>query len=214
MHLQHQRLEMSASRRRTRAPLASAFSLLELLIVAALILVLMSVMYSSSSGSRQTQLKVACQRNLQTLHVALQLYANDFDGSFPHVAQARTSEEVLTLLVPKYTASTEPFICPGSKEPRLPEGEPISSGRISYACYMGWRLSNATEVLLTDRQVNTAPKTVGQPLFSKDGKGPGNNHHRFGGNFLFCDGHLETAPARSPRDLTPPAGVLLLNPRP
>lgn len=214
MNICRQRLESAATPRVSGTTFAKAFSLLELLIVLALILVLVSAIYSSSSGSRQTQLRVACQKNLQTLHLALQIYANDSDGQFPVVTNPQTSEAVLTLLIPRYTSSTEPFICPGSKDPHLPEGEPIGEGRVSYACYVGWRASNATEVLLTDRQVNTDPKAAGQPLFSLDGKGPGNNHHRFGGNLLFCDGHVQMVPARSPRDLTPPSGVILVNPRP
>lgn len=214
MQFWRQRLNGPASRKVTGSIQVQAFSLLELLIVLALILVLVSAIYSSSSGSRQTQLKVACQKNLQTLHLALQIYANDFEQRFPLVTNARTSEEVLTLLVPQYTATTAPFICPGSKDAPLPEGEPFGGRRISYAYYMGWRASNATEVLLTDRQVNTDPKTAGQPVFSVDGKAPGNNHNRFGGNFLFCDGHVQTVPARTPRDLVPPPDVVLLNPRP
>jgi len=188
------------------------FSLIELLIVVALILILAVLYYGGSSRSIQSRHKAACQKNLVTLHLALQFYANDTEGAFPTVANAKTSEEPLSLLVPKYTATTEPFICPGSKDPRLPEGQSFKGQRISYAYYMGWRATNSSEVIASDRQVNRSPKTAGQPLFSIDGKGPGSNHRQYGGNLLFVDGHAEMVPNVTPRDLAPPPSVTLLNP--
>jgi prepilin-type processing-associated H-X9-DG protein len=57
-------------------------------------------------------------------------------------------------------------------------------------------------------------KTAGQLVFSTTGKPPGNNHEKSGGNFLFCDGHAESSPARAPFSMTATQGVVLLNPRP
>ena len=45
-----------------------------------------------------------------------------------------------------------------------------------------------------------------------DGKPPGNNHHQYGGNFLFCDGRTESGPATAPFSLVFTQGVVLLNP--
>ena len=191
-----------------------AFSLIELLLVLGIILVLSGLLYSSNSRSYQTRQTAACQKNLQTIALALEVYAGDSHGAFPVVKTAATSEEPLSLLVPKYTAATGPFLCPGAKESPLPEAESFAARRISYAYYMGWRSTNAGTALVTDRQVNTQPKTRGQPLFSADGKGPGSNHGKFGGNILFIDGHAEAAAAAAPFNLTPPPEISLLNPRP
>ena len=194
----------------------SGFSLLELLLVLGIMLVLGGLMYGTNSRSRQRAMQAACQKNLQTIALALQVYAGDFQSAFPVVKSAATAEEPLSLLVPRYTSATEPFICPGTKDAALPEAESFKDRRISYAYYMGWRVTNATaaaDALVTDRQVNTLPKAVGQPLFSADGQGPGRNHSKFGGNILFSDGHAETVPAVAPINLTPPPGVTLLNPR-
>jgi len=68
--------------------------------------------------------------------------------------------------------------------------------------------------LMSDRQVNTLPKNADDFAFSTNGKSPGNNHHRYGGNFLFCDGHMEMTPARIPFSLAITQGVVLLNPKP
>jgi prepilin-type N-terminal cleavage/methylation domain-containing protein/prepilin-type processing-associated H-X9-DG protein len=195
---------------------ARGFSLLELLLVLGIMLVLGGLMYGTNSRSRQRAMQASCQKNLQTIALALQVYSGDFQSAFPLVKSATTAEEPLSLLVPKYTSATEPFICPGTKDAALPEAEPFKERRISYAYYTGWRATNSTaaaDALVTDRQINTLPKAVGQPLFSADGKGPGRNHSKFGGNILFIDGHAETVPVITPINLIPPAGVALLNPR-
>jgi prepilin-type processing-associated H-X9-DG protein len=122
---------------------------------------------------------------------------------------------VLSSLVPRYTTGTEFFTCPGSKDSKLPDAQPFETRKISYAYYMGHTVQEgADQPLLSDRQVNTNPKSTGQLLFSPDGKKPGNNHNRYGGNVMFCDGSAQSSPARSAFNLTNTPGVVLLNPRP
>jgi len=188
------------------------FSLIELLIVVALLLVMTTLYWGFGSRSNQSTQQKACQKNLQKLFIALEIYANDHARQFPVVANARTSEEALDPLVPRYTADTATFICPGSKDSELPAGESLLKRKISYAFYMGRRSSDATEVLMTDKQVDTKAKSAGQNVFSTTGSPPGNNHHKYGGNLLFCDGHVELIPAQSPFSLALTQGVVLLNP--
>src|SRR5436305_464359 len=69
------------------------FSLLEMLIVLALILIMSVMLYGSGSRSYQQKQKLACQKNLLNLHIALQLFANDHEGSFPVAPGARTAED-------------------------------------------------------------------------------------------------------------------------
>jgi prepilin-type N-terminal cleavage/methylation domain-containing protein len=191
------------------------FSLIELLIVAALVLVLTSLYWESSAGSRQRQLRTNCQQDLQKIYMALQIYANDSASRFPVVPGARTSEEALSVLIPRYTVDTAVFICPASKDPPLPAGDPFAKQKISYAYYMGRRSADAQEPLLSDRQVNTDSKAAGNPVFSSTGKAPGNNHGKEGGNFLFGDGRAQWSPVNVgfPIPLTS-GGVILLNPKP
>lgn len=196
---------------RTDRAYSQAFSLLELLVTVAIILILTTMYWGSNSPSRQKQLKSACQKNLQTMHVALQIFANDHGGKFPETAGARTSEEALDELVPRYTADTSIFICPASKDSALPAGESILKRRISYAYYMG-RRSDSTLALMSDRQVDVQAKTPGQAAFSITGKGPGSNHGKSGGNFLFCDGRVEWSPVQIPFSIVLTQGVVLLNP--
>jgi prepilin-type processing-associated H-X9-DG protein len=185
-----------------------------MLVVLALLLIMVATFWSSGSRTRQEQLKKACQKNLQAIYVGLEIYANDHDGAFPVVPGARTAEEPLALLVPHYTADTAPFICPGSGDRALPSAESFAQRTISYAYYMGRRLRDASEVLMTDRQIDEQPKGQKAQVFSTTGKPPGKNHNKYGGNFLFADGRCEMSSAFTPFSLVLTQGVVLLNPKP
>ena len=196
----------------------TGFSLLELLITMALMVILTTMMYGFASAKHQRNQKQLCADNLQKIYLAMQIYANDFGGKLPENTNAATSEEVLDKLVPRYTADTSIFICPGGRDSQIPSGEPLAKHKISYAYYMGNQLptnENATPfVLMSDRQINTEPKRAGELVFSPDGKSPGNNHHKYGGNFLFSDGSVKASGPQLPFSLAFTQGVVLLNPKP
>jgi prepilin-type N-terminal cleavage/methylation domain-containing protein/prepilin-type processing-associated H-X9-DG protein len=191
----------------------SGFSLAELLVVLALMVILTTMMWGFGSESRQHAAQRACRQNLEKIYVALQIYANDFGGKLPEKTNAVSSEEPLSLLVPHYTVDTSIFICPGGKDSPLPSGVSFANRKISYAYYMGQRFGDAQQPLMSDRQINTLPKAAGEQVFSRNGKSPGNNHHKYGGNFLFGDGHVELTPPRLPFSLVTTQSVVLLNPR-
>lgn len=197
-----------------RAPQPRGFSLLELLMVMALILLLTMLFWGGRGSGRQRQQQQACQKNLQKIFIAMEIYAKDSAGGFPVVAGAKTSEEALDLLVPRYTVDTGSFVCPGSGDSALTGSEPLSRHRISYAYYMGRRAADASEALMSDEQVDTLAKAAGQPVFSTTGRKPGNNHAKSGGNVMFADGRVEPAPARPTCSLLLTQGVVLLNPKP
>ena len=193
---------------------AAGFSLVELLITLALMCVMAVMLYGFGSASHQRSQKKLCADNLQKIYLAMQIYANDFSGRLPQNTNAVTSEQVLDELVPRYTADTSIFICPGGRDSQIPSGEPLVKHKISYAYYMGRRLDTPQSVLMSDRQVDTRPKYAGEFVFSPNGKPPGNNHHKYGGNFLFCDGNVQPSPAQLTFSLAAASGVVLLNPKP
>ncbi len=195
------------------SPGAGGFSLLELLVVIAIILIVFTLYWSPNTGSKQRALKAACQANLQKIHMAFDLFANEHSGKLPAITNAHSAEEPLDLLVPQYTSDTSFFICPASSDSALPAGEPLSKHKISYAYYMGRSLTNG-QAILSDRQVDTRAKVPGQQVFSTDGKPPGNNHKGSGGNFLFGDGHVESSSANTRFALPLGPGEALLNPNP
>jgi len=188
--------------------------MIELLVVLALMVILATMYHGARSPSHQNKMKKGCEENLLKVYVAMEIYATDNHGKFPWAPGARTSEEALDLLVPRYTADTAVFICPGSKDAPLPAGESFRKSTISYAYFMGRRTADRAEPLMSDRQTDVFPKKPGDLVFSADGKMPGNNHEEFGGNFLFCDGRVESISTQAPFSIVLTQNVELLNPKP
>lgn len=178
-----------------------------------LILIMSAMYYGFDSKSAQKKQMRACEKNLQNIYLALDIHAKENGGALPVVAGAETSEAPLAQLVPRYTIASEIFICPGSKDSSLPNGEPFAERRISYAYFMGRKPSDSNALLMSDRQIDAQPKPAGAPVFSRDGKPPGNNHSKFGGNFLFTDGHTETTGNTAPFAIAWPTNITFLNPR-
>jgi len=194
---------------------AAGFSLVELLISTALVMIFYAVALGAGSKYGQTRRKAACAVNLAQMHLALSLFAAEHDGAFPVLAGATTSEAPLSDLVPRYTTDTSIFLCPGGRHWGLPAAQPFADRRISYSYYMGLTREASAEVpLVSDAQTDTHGKRQGDPLFSASGAAPGNNHRGFGGNVLFVDGHVETCAAVATRELAIPTGAILLNPKP
>jgi len=206
---------MNTSSHQTFRP--GGFSLIELLIVLFIMCGLSAMMYSFGSARRQKTQKALCQDNLQKIYIALQIYAKDDNGRLPLVTNAVTAEAPLDLLVPRYSADTAIFICPGGRDSARPAGESLQQGKISYAYYMGRRLDDPAAAewpLLSDRQVDTRSKLKGEQVFSLDGDSPGNNHHKYGGNFLMGDGSVTGSGPTAPFALPVPPNGVLLNPKP
>jgi prepilin-type N-terminal cleavage/methylation domain-containing protein/prepilin-type processing-associated H-X9-DG protein len=195
-------------------PCSAAFSLVELMIVIAIIVVIWAMMFSFGSRSHQETESERCSDNLRKIFLSAQIYANDF-GAFPLATNAETSEPVLNLLVPRYTADRSIFICPGGRDPEIPSDASLTDYKASYAYYMGRGTNSGSgDFLMSDRQINTQPKNAGDQVFSLTGDSPGNNHSKYGGNFLFCDGNVQDVPPRTPFSLAFSNGIVLLNPKP
>ena len=193
----------------------NAFSLVELLIVAALILIMFVMLHSRGSGSFQKSRKDECWQLMAAQFKALKNHALDHDGRYPLATNAVTSDQALSLLIPSATTETRIFICPGSSDSSLRDAVPFSGKRISYAYYMGLGTdASAVTPLTSDWQVGSLAKKVGDAVFSPDGKGPGSNHDKFGGNVLFLDGSVRFVPPISTVALPLGPGIVLLNPVP
>ncbi|HWC58153.1 MAG TPA: prepilin-type N-terminal cleavage/methylation domain-containing protein [Verrucomicrobiae bacterium] len=197
-----------------RSSANAAFSLIELLIVLALVLIVFTLYWNHGPSKRDRELS-ACRVNLEKIYLAMQIYSRDFPDQYPVSTNAVTSEDALALLVPRYTSDTSIFICPATGEsPSMPADKSFRDWIISYAYYMGRRASETDKVLMSDAQINTASKGVGATVFSETGKPPGNNHGKGGGNFMMGDGSVvsTTGNAQFAIPVQPP--VVLLNPKP
>ncbi len=197
----------------------SAFSLFEMLIVLSILSTLAVLFLSGGASGNQDRHLRQCAANLQKIHIALTLYADDHKDKFPEWRRPRGSESPLSALVPAYSTDTGIFTCPGTDDPPLPSGEPFAERTISYAYYMGWKRTDpGTSPLLSDRQiVDDADRTSrrsrrAQVIFSKDGEGPGANHDKYGGNVLFLDGSVRRYESKGDERLRVPDHIRLLNP--
>lgn len=205
----------SRSRRSRRTCGPAGFSLIELLITLALVVVMYVLYLSAGSQHFQTKQKRACQKNLQNAYVALKTYSIENGDRFPAAFDAATSEVPLSLLIPRCTTVTKLFICPGTKDKVPPQAKPFADAKISYAYYMGRDTTQPAQMpLMSDEQVNTNSKSAGQALFSANGETLGNNHHKYGGVILFRDGTAQLSGTNAATPLPLGTGVKLLNPKP
>jgi prepilin-type N-terminal cleavage/methylation domain-containing protein/prepilin-type processing-associated H-X9-DG protein len=191
----------------------AAFSLIELLVVLAVLLILTTMYWYHGPSKRDVDL-TSCRQNLEKIYLAMQIYSHDNADKFPVTTNALTSEDALAPLVPRYTSDTAIFICPATGTSEFPAGKTFREWKISYAYYMGRHATNTDKALLSDEQVDSSSKAIGNSVFSDTGKAPGNNHGKGGGNFLMCDGSVISSGGSAPISLllTPP--VVLLNPKP
>jgi prepilin-type processing-associated H-X9-DG protein len=192
---------------------SAAFSLIELLVILAVLLILTTLYWNHGPSKRDLEL-TSCRQNLEKIYLAMQIYANDNKEKFPVSTNALTSEDALAALVPHYTSDTAIFICPATGEGSLPTGKTFREWKISYAYYMGRHSTDVDKALLSDQQVDTFSKSIGATVFSLTGKAPGNNHGKGGGNFLMCDGGVISSGGSAPISLVMTPPVVLLNPKP
>lgn len=192
-----------------------AFAIIELLVVCAIVIILYVMFMGRGTVHFQKRQQAVCAQNLQTIHIALQTYANENKDRFPADAFSKTSDEALTVLVPQYTTRTDTFTCPGTKENKLPPAQPIKGKKIGYAYLMGVTAkASPDQWIMSDWLLDTKPHAKGEPIFSADGNGPGRNHDKYGGVILFVDGRAEVSKAAAQYPITLPPGTKILNPRP
>lgn len=190
----------------------AAFSLIELLVVVAILVVIVTLMWSYGAPSRRDRELDSCRQNLERIYLAMDIYSRDNNSKYPVVTNADTSEAALAPLIPHYTSDTQIFICPASGSPFQPADKSFRDWKISYAYYMGRRPSDP-DVVISDEQINADSKNKGDTVFSENGKPPGNNHGKGGGNFMMCDGSVVPSRVDAPFSLRFTQPIVLLNPK-
>lgn len=206
------------------------FTLVELLIVIAIIALLASLLLGSLSRAKASALTAACQNNLRQIGIALANYTHD-DGFFPPSEHRDTSVSTfitygwMAHLIPFMASNTWAFKCQArgedfiwSRTPRNGYAFPLNidpNTRFSYGYNArgggnigGFGLSIAQGARVSSTKIKNPADMIA--FGDSDGNGasdaeigffrmtalqlpllaPG-NHHKSGGNMVFCDGHAE-----------------------
>jgi len=123
-------LRMPSSRR--------AFTLIEMLVVAALIVLVISVVVPAVGRARDQANVVACRANLRSLVLACLVYASENDSVLPTEATLDNPHTGLIRLLGKSdcTESMEIYYCPSEQRPELRRSEQnFGAGNIGYFYY-------------------------------------------------------------------------------
>lgn len=181
----------------------------------AILLILFALSFGIGGKARQRTRQEECRQNLLLVHQALKIAATDNNERYPAVKNATSADDVLSGLVPKYSSRVDMFRCPGrTRDPFTAASSTTTRFRNHFAYAMGLSAAaGADQWLLSDDQVNTKPKAVGDPLFSEMDSGRGSNHGKYGGSVLFADGHAEDSPPKSKFAISIPNGGAILNPK-
>jgi prepilin-type N-terminal cleavage/methylation domain-containing protein/prepilin-type processing-associated H-X9-DG protein len=103
----------------------NAFTLIELLVVIAIIAILTALLFSVYSQAREKARQTTCQSNLRQINMALLMYAQDYDETFPGdiktpAINGGTSESVpYDRLLTAYVRNDNLYACPSDSVLRV-----------------------------------------------------------------------------------------------
>ena len=101
---------------------SSGFTLVELLVVVALIAMLLGLLIPALHAAREKAATIGCLANLRSLGVAVRTFADDNQGLFPNVTRVdQISQQVRTALKP-YLQGDMVFKCPRDPAKPIPLG--------------------------------------------------------------------------------------------
>lgn len=123
----------AAMRRRLKAPAAgpAGFTLVELLIVMAIIAILATILFPVFASARDRARQAACSSNMKQIYLGYKMYAQDYDGKYALSAvmggsSYRYVDDVYSLptIMSGYIKSNDVWFCPSQKQSMKDAGMP------------------------------------------------------------------------------------------
>lgn len=180
-----------------------ALTLIELLIVLAIIGMLAAVLFPIFAAQRENARRTSCQSNLKKIGLALLQYCRDYDERLPRPAYERPHLVWQQVLQP-YVESASFFICPSNEGWMPPLVSPAVGGntpvprsyglnhRVSYgdrAVSLGSIASPPRKIMVAESR--GAWPDYGSAWWKGDEWQQGFAGHLGTANYLFCDGHVK-----------------------
>jgi prepilin-type N-terminal cleavage/methylation domain-containing protein/prepilin-type processing-associated H-X9-DG protein len=185
-----------------------SFTLLEVLVVLAIIAVLAAFLMPALSGARERSRRIKCLDQLRHAGAALILYAEESGGWYPVVAamefdyaDTEFTSKHLRLLDKALDNQGTMFACPSDKRVALTNSlQGLTHANNSY-CYVAHLTSDASprvpalfdQGIVIDTWPNTALLYHLHGLAWEADPAYPSNHGTDGGHMVFCDGHVEFA---------------------
>jgi len=188
----------------------NGFTLIELLVVIAIIAILAAILFPVFARAREKARQASCQSNCKQLALALLMYAQDYDESFPRTYYIPTPIPPLELtnwaqLIYPYTKNYQLYICPSDKalawgtSTTPPGGWDESPGGYGYNINFeySWmketsKIAKPAETVLLGDGSNFRLKPVGHPFEGGANSRLVSYRHNEMANVAFCDGHVKS----------------------
>ena len=182
-----------------------AFTLIEILIVVAIISILAATLFPVFARARENARRASCSSNLKQIGVAWHMYVQDYDDVMP-TYELIYYTGVEPLLRP-YIKNAQVFVCPSTDKLLTGYGVPVINAAWDTSAYRSTATISTSQqtlfsrvprptliCLMAEYRYGSALKytfTATNPTDGSYGGFPVLDRHLGGSNYLFFDGHVK-----------------------